>query len=228
MARLLAPLQLLRRLCETLHRRAVEAGLALPVELGLAVDDKKYHILVTRSRAKAVSRRPAEHSVRLGPADFTRLLLGQVDWDRGLAEGRLQAATARRLAITAGMTKWYVDGKEYDMKSFPIVVKRGSREVWEISNAEASMPHPMHIHGFHYRVLERRGTPDQAALVAGDEGLLPTDLAAKDTILVWPGETVSVEIDFSHSFSGSQDYVFHCHNLEHESAGMMLNFRVEG
>jgi blue copper oxidase len=138
-----------------------------------------------------------------------------------------RVGSTRRLAITAGMMRWYIDGKQYDMEKYPIVVKRGASEVWEISNAQASMPHPMHIHGFHFRVLERRGSPDQAALIAGETGLLPTDLAAKDTILVWPGETVRVEIDFSHSFSGQQEYVFHCHNLEHESAGMMLNLRVE-
>jgi len=134
----------------------------------------------------------------------------------------------RSFAITAGTMRWYIDGKEYDRGKYPIVVKRGTREVWEISNAQASMPHPMHIHGFHFRVLERRGSPDQATPDAGEAGLLPTDVAAKDTILVWPGETVRVEIDFSHSFSGPQEYVFHCHNLEHESAGMMLNLRVEG
>ncbi len=139
-----------------------------------------------------------------------------------------QAGNTRRLAITAGMMRWYIDGKEYDMEKYPVVVKRGTREVWEISNAQASMPHPMHIHGFHFQVLERRGSPDQAAPATGKAGLLVTDLAAKDTILVWPGETVRVEIDFSHSFSGPQEYVFHCHNLEHESAGMMLNLRVEG
>ncbi len=31
----------------------------------------------------------------------------------------------------------------------------------------------------------------------------------------------------AHDFPGSQTYVFHCHNLEHEDAGMMINFRVQ-
>ena len=46
-------------------------------------------------------------------------------------------------------------------------------------------------------------------------------------MLVWPGETVRIAIDFAHDFPGSQTYVFHCHNLEHEDAGMMINFRVQ-
>ena len=49
----------------------------------------------------------------------------------------------------------------------------------------------------------------------------------KDTVLVWPGETVRIAIDFAHDVPGSQIYVFHCHNLEHEDAGMMINVRVQ-
>ncbi len=33
-------------------------------------------------------------------------------------------------------------------------------------------------------------------------------------------------IDFSHGFEGEQLYMFHCHILEHESVGMMLNVKV--
>jgi suppressor of ftsI/bilirubin oxidase len=43
---------------------------------------------------------------------------------------------------------------------------------------------------------------------------------------VWPGETVRVAIDFSHDHDGEQLYLFHCHVLEHEDTGMMLNFKV--
>jgi len=93
MVRLLAPLQLLRRMCGEFHRRAVEAELSLPLELGLAVEGKKYNLKISPSGAKAVSRRVGRDFLRLNVADFTRLLLGQMDWDRALDEGRLQAST---------------------------------------------------------------------------------------------------------------------------------------
>jgi FtsP/CotA-like multicopper oxidase with cupredoxin domain len=48
----------------------------------------------------------------------------------------------------------------------------------------------------------------------------------KDTVLVWPGESVKVAIDFSMPFAGPQTYMVHCHNLEHEDGGMMLGLRV--
>jgi len=46
--------------------------------------------------------------------------------------------------------------------------------------------------------------------------------------LIWPGESVRIVIDFSHDFPGDQVFMVHCHNLEHEDAGMMINYRVTG
>ena len=40
---------------------------------------------------------------------------------------------------------------------------------------------------------------------------------------MWPGETVRIAIRFD-AHAGL--YVLHCHNLEHEDAGMMLNLEV--
>ncbi len=45
-------------------------------------------------------------------------------------------------------------------------------------------------------------------------------------MLVRPGESVRVAIDFHHPFAGKQTYPFHCHNLEHEDGGMMLRVEV--
>ena len=58
-----------------------------------------------------------------------------------------------------------------------------------------------------------------------DSGRTATDLGFKDTVLVWPGETVRWAVDFAHGFEGEQLYMFHCHILEHETA-MMLNLKV--
>jgi blue copper oxidase len=45
-------------------------------------------------------------------------------------------------------------------------------------------------------------------------------------VLVWPGETVTIAVSFAHPFQAEQLYLLHCHILEHEDAGMMLNVRV--
>jgi FtsP/CotA-like multicopper oxidase with cupredoxin domain len=106
-------------------------------------------------------------------------------------------------------------------------VQRGAREVWEITNAMRSMPHPVHLHAFQFSVLERRDSPRQVrrlAVAAG--GRTAHDLGLLDTVLVWPGETVRIALDFAQPFRGEQHYMFHCHNLEHEDQGMMIHFAV--
>ena len=145
---------------------------------------------------------------------------------RRAAAVRMVALTADMVETSAGMKMaWLINGDRFDPAAFPIEVARNSVEVWEIRNDMASMPHPMHIHGFQFQVLERWGSPAQA-LGDGPRGLLPTDAGWKDTVLTWPGETVRIAIDFSTPFQGTQEYVVHCHNLEHEDEGMMINYRV--
>nr|WP_287069616.1 multicopper oxidase domain-containing protein [Pyrobaculum sp.] len=100
-------------------------------------------------------------------------------------------------------------------------------ELWEIVNDKASMPHPMHLHGFPMWIIERKDSPRQVAELAVDNrGRLPTDLGLKDTVLIWPGETVKIVVNFDAKKRG-QLFPFHCHNLEHEDGGMMINIAVK-
>jgi suppressor of ftsI/bilirubin oxidase len=134
---------------------------------------------------------------------------------------------------------WLINGQSYEMDRVPVTVTRGSKEVWEITNPSRtmgrgmgsmgmmSMPHPMHIHGFQFQVLQRVNSPSEVRrLSINNNGLLPTDMGFKDTVLVWPGETVRITVDFSHNFPGRQLYLLHCHILEHEDNGMMMNYEV--
>jgi bilirubin oxidase len=106
-------------------------------------------------------------------------------------------------------------------------VRRGSREVWEIRNAMTSMPHPIHLHGFQFRVVSRTISPmDVRARAVAPGGLNPQDLGWTDTVVVWPGEIVRIALDFAQPYRGTQRYMIHCHNLEHEDMGMMATFAV--
>jgi blue copper oxidase len=140
-------------------------------------------------------------------------------------------ATTRPVTLsmaTEGETnRWLINGLAHEMDEYPIEARRGEKEIWEIYNDERSMPHPMHLHGFRFLVLSRTGSPEQLSRLAVDEsGRTVSDLGYKDTVLVWPGESVKCAVDFSHGFEGEQLYMFHCHILEHENAGMMLNVKV--
>lgn len=100
MMRLLDPAGLLRRLGGEFDRRAAAACIPRPLELGMLVEGRKYQLELGRERVGANSGRLGRSYLRLNRPDFTRLLLGQLDWDAALAAGRLECSTA--LAAAAG------------------------------------------------------------------------------------------------------------------------------
>jgi FtsP/CotA-like multicopper oxidase with cupredoxin domain len=124
-----------------------------------------------------------------------------------------------------------IDQTPYAPDEAGFSMNRGAREVWEIKNSPISMPHPMHLHGFGFRVLRRQGTFGGARALAREPGgRFATDLGVKDTVVVWPNETLWLGVDFTlpqeAAFRGPQRFMFHCHNLEHEDGMMMRNFSV--
>ncbi len=123
--------------------------------------------------------------------------------------------------------QWRINRGSYRMTQTAFSVQRGATEIWEFRNPHPAMPHPIHVHGFQFRVLERKDSPAHLQRLAFDaRGLPATELGWKDSVLLWPGETLKILIDFSHPFPGDQVYMLQCHNLEHETHGMMINFRV--
>lgn len=65
-----------------------------------------------------------------------------------------------------------------------------------------------------------RASPSNAGTVR--DGFI--DEGRKDTFLILPGQRVRIRVRFD-SYPGL--FLYHCHNLEHEDAGMMRNFVVE-
>jgi len=149
----------------------------------------------------------------------TRLAsLAPVDWS---------GASERPLRLGFAKGQWRINDRVFAMGETPIEVRRDSAETWLIRNYFNSMPHAMHVHGFAFEVLARETSPDQLTPLKIDaRGRLATDLGRKDTVLVWPGESVRIGIDFSCPFAGEQTYMLHCHNLEHEDGGMMLGVKL--
>jgi suppressor of ftsI/bilirubin oxidase len=141
----------------------------------------------------------------------------------------VDVAGARERAFRLGFAKgrWRINDRVFAMNESPVEVVRDSAEIWLLRNYWTSMPHAMHVHGFHFRVLERETSPDALAGFAVDaRGRHATDLGWKDTVLVWPGESVRVALRFALPFPAPQTYLLHCHNLEHEDGGMMLGVKV--
>jgi FtsP/CotA-like multicopper oxidase with cupredoxin domain len=135
----------------------------------------------------------------------------------------------RTFRVTAGRMQWGLNGRVFEMEEVAAdeIVKLGSTEVWQFVN-EASMgmmgamPHPMHMHGVQFRIINRHVHP--AAMDTWQElsaGFV--NEGWKDVVLVMPGERVHVLVRFD-NYPGL--FVYHCHNLEHEDMGMMRNFEV--
>ena len=122
--------------------------------------------------------------------------------------------------------QWLINGQSYRSDTAAFEVRRAI-EVWDIENATNSMIHPMHLHGFSFQVLGRSNSPAALRpLATASGGRVVTDLGWKDTVMVWPGETVRIALDFRQAFPGAQLFLFHCHNLEHEDGNMMINYRI--
>ncbi|MBU2531839.1 MAG: multicopper oxidase family protein [Alphaproteobacteria bacterium] len=105
---------------------------------------------------------------------------------------------------------WFINGKAatgHIMEPM-LTLARDQSHVIVMTNATA-WHHPIHLHGHSFRVLSRNGAPTRHK-------------EWQDTVMMAPRETV--EIAFVADNPG--DWMFHCHILEHQAAGMMGVIRV--
>jgi FtsP/CotA-like multicopper oxidase with cupredoxin domain len=107
-----------------------------------------------------------------------------------------------------------INGRSMSMARIDVRVPLGSIEVWEIENT-TPLVHTFHVHDVQFRVLDRDGEPP-----------LPHERGLKDTVLVDPGSAVRVIAEFADFADPNHPYMYHCHILEHEDAGMMGQFVV--
>lgn len=89
-------------------------------------------------------------------------------------------------------------------------------EIWHIENT-MNLNHNFHIHATHFRPYKRNGST--ANILANEQGY-------KDCIHLGPNETVDILVKMLDYTDASGKYMYHCHYLEHEDAGMMGQFVV--
>jgi FtsP/CotA-like multicopper oxidase with cupredoxin domain len=99
-----------------------------------------------------------------------------------------------------------------------ITTRQGAVEDWTIEN-RARENHEFHMHQIHFLLLKRDGVP-----------VPQSERQSLDTIQIpyWTGSgpfpSITVRMDFRGRDVG--DFVYHCHILGHEDAGMMAIIRV--
>jgi FtsP/CotA-like multicopper oxidase with cupredoxin domain len=99
-----------------------------------------------------------------------------------------------------------INGKPFDMKRIDVEAKLGTSEVWEITSI--GMAHPFHVHGALFRILSIEGEAPPAHLAGW-----------KDTVLV--EDKAELLVSFNQRATRSHPFMYHCHILEHEDAGLM-------
>ena len=127
-----------------------------------------------------------------------------------------QASVTRPFVMSVQMMpmRFVINGVTFDMNRVDELVASGATEIWEVSNT-STMAHPFHAHAIQWQVLDRNGIAASGV-----------DLGWKDTVLVPPGETVRIIGHFDPVVNVGK-YMYHCHILEHEEAGMMGVFEVQ-
>ncbi|WP_136706957.1 multicopper oxidase domain-containing protein [Agromyces sp. H66] len=105
-----------------------------------------------------------------------------------------------------------INDRTIDMHRTDLVVETGSTEEWRVRNT-TDTPHNFHIHNARFDILAIDG---QAPAITGP----------KDTVYVRPGTRVDLRVHFGQHADPHTPYMYHCHVLAHEDAGMMGQFVI--
>jgi FtsP/CotA-like multicopper oxidase with cupredoxin domain len=124
-----------------------------------------------------------------------------------------QAKRTRTFQFNSAMMQHDINGRMFDMNRIDETVRFGDTELWTFVN-DSPFPHPVHVHEVHFQVIER---------VGGRARIMPWERGLKDTVLVFPGERVTVAVAFDR-YRGR--FLMHCHNMVHEDMGMMMNYAI--
>ncbi|MEO7026734.1 MAG: multicopper oxidase domain-containing protein [Caulobacteraceae bacterium] len=173
------------------------------------------------------ARMPALAAAPSPPPLFDRLDAAKINESRLLyfsEQSRPPAGVTRRTRPSESRIDFFitVDGATpvlFSPDNPPaIVTTQGSVEAWTIENRTTEV-HEFHIHQIHFKLQRRDGLT-----------LPPREQLFLDTVQIpyWTGAgpypSVTLLMDFRGAVVG--DFVYHCHILEHEDAGMMAIIRV--
>ena len=207
---------------------------------------ERYEVVIDFSRfpvgSKVYLQNCLEQLDGRGPRDIeedacTRLVEFRVERDEGpdpsmtLADGTILAPEIqnymdtyltplgnepiRSLDFERSNGAWVINDRFFDRNRVDIVEKLNTRSIWRLFNRNDGWQHPVHIHDEEFRILSRNGAPPP-----------PHERGLKDVFIVGEIETVDVMAYWTGARNIGQ-YVFHCHNLEHEDMAMMGIFEVQ-
>ncbi|WP_163860255.1 multicopper oxidase family protein [Paenibacillus elgii] len=107
-----------------------------------------------------------------------------------------------------GEMVYTINGKTFP-ETEPINVKEGDTVKVRLVNNSKTDDHPMHLHGHFFQVLSKNGKPLEGSPII------------KDSLNVKPGEEYVVAFEANNE----GNWMFHCHDLHHASAGMVTELK---
>lgn len=118
------------------------------------------------------------------------------------------AENGSEMMAMSGM--FFMNGKVWP-DTDPLIVKTGDKVRIRLINAGSMSTHPMHLHGHTFKII-------------AIDGNLLANPVERDTIPLTPGERYDIE--FVADNPGV--WLFHCHELHHADAGMVMMVKYDG
>jgi FtsP/CotA-like multicopper oxidase with cupredoxin domain len=109
---------------------------------------------------------------------------------------------------------FYFNDSSFNMDRIDFIIPLNQTEVWKLVN-ETMVGHPFHIHDVQFYLTDRNGNVP-----------LPQEQGRKDVVYLPTGDSVVFVTKFEDFADSMTPYMFHCHILMHEDAGMMGQFLV--
>ena len=128
----------------------------------------------------------------------------------------LAALPVRRFKFERSGGMWAVNGKFFNVYQPAFTVRKGSTEIWELSNVDNGWQHPVHMHFEEGVILSK-------TVNGANIPIPPHERGRKDVFNVGENMTVRVLMRFR-DFTGK--YLMHCHNLTHEDHSMMVRWDI--
>jgi suppressor of ftsI len=138
-----------------------------------------------------------------------------VPWPRalgslpGLEHSHVDRVRHVTFSEDAAHDRYLINGRQFDATRVDQVVRLGATEEWVIRNTTRE-EHPFHLHVDDFQVIAVNDQPYHAR-------------SLQDTVALPAASTVRIRVRFRHYLGV---FVYHCHILAHEDAGMMAVVEV--
>ena len=126
------------------------------------------------------------------------------------------AVRKRNFTLSGMMRRLKINGRSMDKNYINERVPLNDIELWHVKN-DMMIDHNFHIHATHFMIIQRNGKTSNVA---------KNEKGYKDVVYIPAHESVTFIVKMIDYSDNTVPYMYHCHYLEHEDAGMMGQFLV--